>query len=75
MQLHKPDPSAVIRAEVAVIQKMFADETWYEGERRRNHVDQHDPAVVDRVLDICFAKGRQILEETEKKIADSEEPA
>ncbi len=73
--MHKPDPSAVIRAEVAVIQKMLADETWYEGERRHNVVDPHDPTVMEHVLEICISNGRQILEETEKKIADSEEPA
>ena len=72
---HRPDSTEVIRAEVAVIQKMLDDETWYEGERRHNFVDPHDPVVLEHVLDICVRAGREILAETEKKIADSGESA
>jgi len=46
--------------ELHVIQKIIADETWLEGERRGRPVDPHDPAVVATVCEIVLRIGAEL---------------
>ena len=51
-------------AQMTLIQKIFRDETWYEGERRGHFVDQHDPVVADHVADIIKIVGEKMRSDT-----------
>ena len=46
--------------EVAVIRQIIANETWLEGERRRQPVAEQDPVVIARVCDIIMRIGAQL---------------
>jgi len=46
--------------ELHVIQKIIADETWLEGERRGCPVDPHDPVVVATVCEIVLRIGADL---------------
>ena len=46
--------------ELHIIQKIIADETWLEGERRGRRVDPHDPAVVATVCEIVLRIGAEL---------------
>lgn len=48
--------------ELPVIQKIIADETWLEGERRGCAVGAHDPVVTEKVCAVVLRIGRQLRE-------------
>ena len=52
------DPIAQL--ELEVIQQIIRDETWLEGERRGQHVDNEDPIVVSSVCDVVMRIGAQL---------------
>lgn len=58
--MSSPDP--VILRELPVIQKIIADETWLEGERRGRYVSSNDPVVQERVCDIILSIGEKLRE-------------
>lgn len=53
-----PDP--VLPRELPIIQKIIADETWLEGERRGCLVSPHDPVVCDNVCQVVLRIGSQL---------------
>ena len=52
------DPIAQL--ELEVIQQIIRDETWLEGERRGQPVDNEDPIVVSSVCDVVMRIGAQL---------------
>ena len=56
----KLDP--VVFRELPVIQKIIADETWLEGERRGAYVSPDDPVVKEHVCDIIMNVGEKLRE-------------
>ena len=62
------DQTEIIRAEIPIVEQMFRDETWYEGERRHQSVDQQDPTIVAKVLEICLRDGKKMHDEVEEKM-------
>ena len=53
-------PDQLIFLELHIIQKIIADETWLEGERRGHEVDPHDPAVIATVCEIVLRIGAEM---------------
>jgi len=59
--MHLPlDP--IVRRQLPVIQKIIADETWLEGERRCRPVPTDDPAVRENVCRVILRIGRELRE-------------
>lgn len=52
----------IVWLELPVIQKIIADETWLEGERRGCAVGVHDPIVTEKVCAVVLRIGRQLRE-------------
>ena len=52
------DPIAHL--ELEVIQQIIHDETWLEGERRGQPVDNEDPVVISSVCDVIMRIGAQL---------------
>ena len=50
----------VVFRELPVIQKIIADETWLEGERRGGYVSPHDPVVKAHVCEIVLSIGEAL---------------
>lgn len=48
--------------ELPVIQKIIADETWLEGERRGCAIGTYDPIVTEKVCAVVLSIGRQLRE-------------
>ena len=55
-----PDP--VLLRQMPVIQKIVADETWLEGERRGCFVPPTDRVVRERVCEVVLRIGQQLRE-------------
>ena len=55
-----PDP--VVQCQLPIIAKIVQDETWLEGERRRQPVSSHDPTVVENVCRVVLRVGRELRE-------------
>ena len=55
-----PDP--VLIRQIPVIQKIVADETWLEGERRGCFVSPNDRVVRERVCEVVLRIGQQLRE-------------
>jgi hypothetical protein len=53
-----PDP--VIRRQLPTIAKIIQDETWLEGERRRQPVSPNDPAVRENVCQVILRVGQDL---------------
>ena len=53
-----PDP--VMQRQIPVIQKIVADETWLEGERRGCFVASSDRVVRERVCEVVLRIGQQM---------------
>ena len=53
-------PDQLIFLELHIIQKIIADETWLEGERRGGPVDPHDPVVIATVCEIVLRIGAEM---------------
>ena len=64
----KADPIEVIRAQVDIVKEIERNETWYEGERRNCWVDSKDPVVQNKLLDICFEKGAELVKKAIEKV-------
>ena len=52
----------VVHRELPVIQKIIADETWLEGERRGSYVSSEDPVVQEHVCEIVLSVGEKLRE-------------
>ncbi len=52
----------IVRRQLPVIQKIIADETWLEGERRRCPVPSDDPTVRENVCQVILRVGRELRE-------------
>jgi hypothetical protein len=52
----------VLFRQIPVIQKVIADEAWYEGERRGCYVPPDDPVVRDHVCEVILRIGRELRE-------------
>ncbi len=50
----------VTRRQIAVINKIIQDETWLEGERRKEPVSPKDPAVRAKVCEIVLRIGQDL---------------
>ena len=64
----KADPIEVIRAQVDIVKEIERNETWYEGERRNCWVDPNDTIVKLKVIEICIAKGDDLVRAAIEKI-------
>jgi len=53
-----PDP--IVIRELPVIQKIIADETWLEGERRGSYVSSDDPVVQGNVCEVILCIGEKL---------------
>jgi hypothetical protein len=62
------DPAEVIRRQLPYVNKLYADEAWYEGERRGGHVPRHDPQVRRRVAEILLEKGEELRQRVEAEM-------
>jgi hypothetical protein len=55
-----PPHDPVVARQLPVIQKIIADETWLEGERRRCPVAPTDPIVRENVCAVVLRVGAQL---------------
>lgn len=62
-----PDP--VLLRQIPAIQKIVADETWLEGERRGCFVPPTDRVVRERVCEVVLRVGQQIRESVAREVA------
>ena len=62
------DPVEVIRKQLPYVSKLYADEAWYEGERRGGYVPRNDPRVRRRVAEILLEKGEELRRSVEAEI-------
>ena len=58
--MHPFDP--ILIRQLPMIQKIIADETWLEGERRGCRVGSDDRVVRDRVCQVILQVGQQLRE-------------
>ena len=58
--MSSPDP--VVSRELPVVRRIIEDETWLEGERRRQPVNPNDPVVRERVCQVVLRIGQQLRE-------------
>ena len=56
------DLDPVVFRQLPVIQKIIADETWLEGERRGREVSSDDPVVRENVCAVVLGVGQQLRE-------------
>ena len=61
-----PDP--IVYRQFPVIQKIIADETWLEGERRGCPVSPHDPIVREHVCLVVLRVGQQLRETFQREL-------
>lgn len=59
----------VVLREVPVIQKIIADETWLESERRGCPVGRNDPVVRENVCRVVLAIGQQLRDSITASLA------
>lgn len=59
--MRKQDP--VLNAQIPLIRKIFEDEAWLEGERRKAPVSKDDPIVRNRACEIILRVGAQLRRE------------
>ena len=65
--MHLVDPIAP--RQLSLIRKIIADETWLEGERRRQPVSPDDPAVRENVCRVILRIGGNLREKLAAEIA------
>jgi hypothetical protein len=65
----------VIFREIPVIQKVIADEVWFEGERRGCPVSPDDPVVRENVCQVILRIGWALREDILRRLADRPGPA
>ena len=61
----------VLFRQLPVIQKIIADETWLEAERRGSPVTPDDPAVKERVCEVILRIGAGLRESLALELADA----
>ncbi|HVT72538.1 MAG TPA: hypothetical protein VHD61_05330 [Lacunisphaera sp.] len=59
----------VLSRQLTTIRKIFADETWLEGERRGCFVPPDDPVVREKVCGVILRIGRELRENIEAQAA------
>ncbi len=59
----------VLSRQLTTIRKIFADETWFEGERRGCFVPPDDPVVREKVCGVILRIGRELREKLEAQAA------
>jgi hypothetical protein len=64
MGFHDP----VVFHELPVIQKIIADETWLEGERRGHFVAPDDPVVREKVCEVVLKIGAQLRASLKERV-------
>ena len=65
--MHDP----VMFRQLPVIQKIIADETWLEAERRGCPVPPEDPVVKERVCEVILRIGAALRETLALELADA----
>ena len=65
-QMTAHDP--IIIRELAVIQKIIADETWLEGERRGGYVAPDDSVVCENVCRVVLRIGQQLRDSLRQQL-------
>jgi hypothetical protein len=65
----------VVFRELPVIQKIIADEMWFEGERRGCRVTADDPVVRENVCSVILRIGAELRARLEAQLAASPPPA
>ncbi len=74
-RLHDPGASPmtvsdpVVFRELPVIQKIIADETWLEGERRGCYVPHDDPVVREKVCLVILRIGAELRASLQAQLA------
>jgi hypothetical protein len=53
-------PDTVVLFQLPIIAKILQDETWLEGERRRQAVSPRDPVVVENVCRVVLRVGQEL---------------
>lgn len=61
-----PHPNSIVFRELPMIEKIIADETWLEGERRGGPVAPDDPQVVERVCAVILRIGAELRASLER---------
>ncbi len=59
----------LLALQLATIRKIFADEAWFEGERRGCFVPPSDPVVREKVCGVILRIGRELREKLEAQAA------
>jgi hypothetical protein len=65
----------VLFRQLPLIQKIIADEAWFEGERRGRYVPPDDPVVRENVCAVILRVGREMRETILAQIAARPGPA
>lgn len=70
-ELSLPMHDPVMFRQLPVIQKVIADETWLEAERRGCAVPPEDPVVRERVCEVILRIGATLRETLALELADA----
>jgi hypothetical protein len=65
-----PDP--ILASQLPMIERIIADETWLEGERRGCWVSSQDPVVRENVCRVILRVGQQLRERAQRLAAIGE---
>jgi hypothetical protein len=78
MLAYSADPMAaldpLIFRQFPLIQKIIADETWLEGERRGCWVSTEDPVVRENVCQVILRVGAAMRSEAEARVPRDHQP-
>lgn len=58
--------------ELSIIEKIIADETWLEGERRHCEVSPRDPVVQENVCQVILRIGQEMRDRLTRETAAAE---
>lgn len=61
----------VLFRQLPLVQKIIADETWLEGERRGCPVPSDDPVVREHVCEVILRVGAALRASLERELADA----
>ena len=65
----------IVSRQLPVIQKIIADETWLEGERRGGWVSSDDPVVREHVCQVVLRVGQQLRERFLSELSGADQAA